>query len=609
MTPVAPKIEDHGAIGDGRSIALVAKDGAIDWLCWPRFESPALFAALLDPARGGQWLVRPADPARVSWSYVPGTNVLVTRWEMPGGVVTVTDLMTISTEEAKRRALVPEHEILRVVRCERGVVEMVMRFEPRPDYGRTGVRLAADGALGVRCDLGTALVTLRAERALEVAGGTASARVALRAGDEVAFSLTYDAEAPAVLPPLGEPARDRVAASIAWWSSWIAAMSYDGPYRDAIERSLLVLKLLSYAPSGAIVAAGTTSLPERIGGALNWDYRFCWLRDAAFTMRALHGCGFRDDAAAWCDWLLHATRLTRPRLGVLYDVFGNPPEPERPLAHLAGYRGSRPVLVGNGADDQLQLDSYGEVIDAIVQVLPPGQRVDRSTEAMLASFGKFVCHNWHRPDHGIWEARGEPQHHTFSKVMCWVALDSLVQLAADGRARRLPLDDIRRQRDAIAAEVRARGFDARIGSYVDTYGSSELDASLLLLGWYGFEEPSSPRFRGTLAQIERRLRAAPGLYYRSEQMRGKEGAFWICSFWVAEMLARGGGTADQARSVLDTALAHGNDLGLFAEEIDPVTGAALGNFPQAYTHIGFVNAAIAVTEAQARPEGRREAVR
>jgi GH15 family glucan-1,4-alpha-glucosidase len=351
------------------------------------------------------------------------------------------------------------------------------------------------------------------------------------------------------------------------------------------------------------VAAATTSLPERPRGELNWDYRYCWLRDAALTVRALYGAGCVEAADAFAGWLAHSTRLTRPELRVLYDVYGRPPPPERVLP-LAGHGGARPVRVGNAAAAQHQLDVYGEVVDAVAQTVRRGARLDRDTQGMLRGFGEVVCERWREPDSGIWEPREPPRLRTHSLVLGWVALTRLLELHARGALRGIPAPRLAREREAIRALVDGRGFDARRGSWVATLDGGEVDAALLLLGWYGYDHPASPRMRGTWRRIEERLSPGPGLLYRTEGSAALgEGAFGICSAWAVEHLARGGGTLEEAVRWLEALLSRANDVGLFAEEVDPRSGAALGNFPQAFTHVGVVNAVLALDARVRRERG------
>jgi GH15 family glucan-1,4-alpha-glucosidase len=589
------RIQDYAVIGDCRSAALVSRDGSIDWLCWPRFDSPSMFGALLDE-RAGRWRIAPAGAFEAERRYVEGTNVLETTFRTASGVLRLTDLMPVTSEEEKRRSFFPDHHILRQLECEGGEVDVEMVFDPRPAYALRPTRMRDGGKLGLRLETGSGLLLLRTDLALEPArDGAARARARLRAGDAAHASLTFDDEWAAVIPPLGPSARDAVARSIRWWRDWSSQLTYDGPRRDAVLRSALALKLLVYAPSGAIVAAPTTSLPERVGADLNWDYRFCWLRDAALTMRALFGLGFAAEAEAFLSWLIHSTRLTRPELRILYDVHGNRPQRERTLDHLAGHRGSRPVRVGNAAVDQLQLDVYGEVIDAAAQFVRHGGTFDLETERMLRAFGEYVCRSWQRPDHGIWEPRSGRAHHTHSRLLCWTALDRLLELVAKGRLKGAPVDLFRRNRALIRAEIEERAWNGELGSYVARLGGDDVDASLLLLSWYGFEEASSDRMRRTYARIRERLGAGDALLYRylGAESPG-EGAFGICSFWGAEFLALGGGAAEEARDAFERLVSRGNDVGLFAEEIAPQSGEALGNFPQAFTHVGLINAAISL---------------
>ncbi|HEY5946411.1 MAG TPA: glycoside hydrolase family 15 protein, partial [Kofleriaceae bacterium] len=399
-------------------------------------------------------------------------------------------------------------------------------------------------------------------------------------------------------------ARARIKHSVGYWHNWSTRASYHGRDRDRVIRSALAIKLMGFAPSGAIIAAPTTSLPEVIGGPHNWDYRFCWLRDASFTARALLSLGHVAEASAFCSWLLHTTRLTSPELEVIYDVYGNRPPKEHEL-DIAGFAGSRPVRIGNAAATQLQLDMYGEVIDATAQLARVTGYLDRETQKLLRTFGDYVCNHWQVADQGIWEPRGAAEHHTHSRLLCWVALDRLLELAKRGIIARVDGDKLARHRDAIRADIEANGWNAELGCYTSAFGNQDLDANVLLMSWYGFHPASSPRMRSTYAKICERLSAGPGLFYRYEHSkRIGEGAFWICSFWAVEHLAMGGGTEREARALFDAACRYANDVGLMAEEVEPSTGDAVGNFPQAYTHVGLISAALSLEERARNARGQ-----
>src|SRR6059058_5558398 len=376
-----PKIQDYAIIGNGRSAALISKNGSLDWLFWPRFDSASIFGALIDPKIGGRWSICPASDSQMMRRYIENTNVLETTFSNGSGTIVLTDFMPVTSEEEKKGRLWPENELIRLIRCEAGEVPVLIDFDPRPNYGRTTSFIKDAGKLGWRVGVGTALLTLRSN--IDLAANSNAglvARPTLKSGDAVAYSLTFSEEGPAVLPPLGNFVTEKLSRTINWWQHWAARARYDGPYRKQVIRSALLLALLSYAPSGALVAAPSTSLPERIGGDLNWDYRFAWLRDASFTVHALFGLGYKDDAEAFVDWLLHATRLTRPELRVVYDVFGERPPSEHELAHLHGYASSRPVRIGNAASEQLQLDLYGEVVDAVSHFIGKTERLDRDVQ-------------------------------------------------------------------------------------------------------------------------------------------------------------------------------------------------------------------------------------
>jgi GH15 family glucan-1,4-alpha-glucosidase len=600
--PPHPAISDYAIIGDCRSAALISRNGSLDWLCWPRFDSPSLFGALLDQAKGGRFAVRPVLPFVGERRYVPDTNILETTFRTSSGILRLTDLMPVCSEADKRRELWPQHQILRAVECLAGEVEVELVCDPRPDYARTTPRLRDRGALGIHYEHRDTVLVLRSDLplALSTDGGGVRGRAVLRAGERRHVSLVFSQGEPAVIPPLGAPAERKIRMSVEWWKQWAGRCTYAGPHRAAVVRSALTLKLMAYAPSGAVVAAPTTSLPEQPGGTRNWDYRYCWLRDASLTLQALFDLGYPAEAEAFLGWLIHTTRISWPELQILYDVYGRADLKERQLDRLAGFGGARPVRVGNAAEGQLQLDVYGEVLDAVYQFVQRGGRLDRATARMLIGFGDTVCRRWREPDEGIWEVRAARRQHTYSKAMCWVALDRLLRLHAAGLLR-APATRLARERAAIGEEIERRGFDAGLQSYVSVLGGDTLDASLLQLGRYGYADPASPRMRGTLAAVHARL-GRNGLLYRyleDDGLAPGEGAFGICSFWAVTAQALGGDRRG-AGEVFEHLLDYANDVGLFAEEIDPASGAALGNFPQAFTHVGLIDAALTLAPGAAR---------
>jgi GH15 family glucan-1,4-alpha-glucosidase len=601
--PSWPKIEDYAIIGDCRSAALVSRDGSIEWLCWPKFDEPSIFAALLDRDRGGHWRIGPAAPASVTRKYAHDSNVLETHFSTSSGSAVLTDVMTSGFNHLYSRDMLPEHEIIRRLVCVAGEMEFEIDFSPRADYGKSAVRLREVGKLGLRFPVRPGVYWLRSSAPLSIAdeGHRACGRLVLRAGENLRFSFTYSAEAPAVLSPL-EALDARIERSVKGWRHWARIAKYDGEYRDAVLRSALALKLMSYAPTGAIIAAPTTSLPERIGDALNWDYRYCWLRDASLTTRALLELGYWDEAEDFLEWMLQATRLTQPELRILYGLDGRSAPVERELHHLSGYRGSRPVRVGNAARKQLQLDVYGEVVDAAAQFAFHGGHLDREMQRVLIGLGNYVARNWDQPDEGIWEPRSGRQNHTHSRLLCWTALDRLARLCERGLLRRALGDEYKRNSDAIRRQIEERAWNERLQSYVGVLDGDALDASLLLLSWYGFAEAKSPKMQATYRALRQNLGTRDGLLYRYRKDK-PEGTFAICSFWEAEYLALGGGSLDEAHDLFAHLLTYANDLGLYGEEIDPATGAALGNFPQAFTHIGLISAALSILQ---REKGERQ---
>ncbi len=599
-----PPISDYALIGDGRTVALVSRDASIDWLCCPRFDSPSIFAALLDSKQGGRFRIRPTHSFETERRYVPNTNVVETTFRTTTGSVVLRDLMSISTEEEKRKHLSPDHEVLREVVGLEGSVELEVCYEPRPNYALQKPTLVQQGALGFWLKDGTGSYVLTSELPLTlsddktVVQGTA----VLRKDERRYLSLSFSQDSPAVIVPLGDAARQRVEQSISWWVEWTAQCTYSGPYREAVHRSALILKLMTYAPSGAVVAAPTTSLPEHIGGVRNWDYRYCWLRDAALTLRALIAVGYIEEGQAFFNWILHTTRITRPKLRVVYDVFGRVLPREKELSHLEGYAGSKPVRTGNGAQDQLQLDVYGEVLEGVALMAVLGWQFDRDTNGWLNGLGRTVARRWREPDEGIWEGRSGPSQNTYSKVQCWVALDRLIHLHDEGNVR-VDVELFRRERDAIREAVEEHGYNERLQSYTRTFDGEDVDASLLLLPIYGYIEAVHPRMQSTYKLIYERLSHGHGLYRYSEKTDDGfppgEGVFGICSYWGVQVRALMGDVAG-AREAFDHLMTYGSDLGLFAEEFDPETGASLGNFPQAFTHVGLINAALQIGSGRGR---------
>lgn len=594
MNAGAP-IGDYAIIGDCRSAALVSKSGSIDWLCLPNFSDPSVFAAILDPERGGRFSITPRDQFTATRRYVGPSAVLETTFKTKAGTARLIDAM-IPGQSA--RNLEPLREIVRVVDGVEGTILFDLTFAPRPDYARGRGRMFARGRDWL-CTWGNEVVRLRSESSLRPCGRDVGAELEVKAGETLCFSLSYEKGNIAILQPLGKPAIERMRLASTWWEEWANDCGCKGPRRDAVLRSVITLKLLTFALSGAVVAAPTTSLPEWIGGSRNWDYRYCWLRDAALTMRAFTGLGLQPEAGAFLRWLLHATALTQPRLGVVYDVFGRANLSEREMDHFSGYRHSKPVRVGNAAQKQMQLDVYGGVTAAAAEFVASGGSLQHDQKKLLAGFGRMVCDHWREPDHGIWEIRDRKRHYTFSKLMCWVALDRLLELdRIVGLAIRR--DRFEGERSAIADVIETRGFNTDLGAYVGELDGDSIDTSLLLMPCLGYDSPEPARMRTTFERIEARL-GRDELFYRhepySDDPAGPEGAFGICSFWAVENLARRG-DPDRALRLFDRVLAHANDVGLFAEEIDPESGEALGNFPQAFTHIGLINAVLAIGKAR-----------
>jgi GH15 family glucan-1,4-alpha-glucosidase len=586
-------IRDYAAIGDGRTVALIALDGAIDWLCLPDLDSPSVLGALLDAQRGGTFVLEPEVPYEATRRYLPETNVLETTFSTSAGRVRVTDAMTLPLG-----GLTPYRELVRRVEGLAGLVPLRWRLEPRFGYSGAHTRIARRGGVPVALSGRDAIAVSTWDAGdADCSEHAISGRFKAGEGDVAVLVLSAAHQEPLVLPARDEAeARLRTTADV--WRDWARAREYAGRWRDAVIRSALALKLLVFAPSGAIVAAPTTSLPEHIGGERNWDYRFSWPRDAAFTLQALLALGCEAEADAFFSWMLHASQLTHPRLQVLYRLDGRVDAVETSLP-LTGYRGSRPVRIGNGAAEQIQLDVYGDLFGAAVHFAPTGG-LDRDYGHRLAEIADFVCEVWEQRDSGIWETRGEPAHFIHSKMSCAVALARACALADDGL---LPGDNAERWRDEherIREFVEERGYSESKGRYKHTADDDDADAALLLGVLAGYDEPLSERLRSTVDALHRELAQGPLLYrYRGgDGLRGEDGAFVACSFWLAETYARQG-RVEEAIELMDELVPLANDVGLFAEEIDPTTNEFLGNFPQGLSHLALINAAVAIEQASA----------
>jgi GH15 family glucan-1,4-alpha-glucosidase len=606
-------LEHYALVGDAHSAAIVGRDGSVDWLCLPRFDSAAVFAALLDQPRAGRWLLRPAgaSPLANRWRYRGDSLVLETDWETTAGAVRVVDFMPEMDEAS---------DLVRVVEGISGSVEMQTEFVARFDYGRVvpWAQRLPDG----RHVFVAGPDALYLDSPVELTGEDFVTRgtFTVHAGQRVAFVLTHQASHLPAPPRLA--ADELLSATDAWWASWMSRCTYRGPYDDAVRRSLVVLKGLTYQPTGGMVAAPTTSLPEQLGGSRNWDYRFCWLRDATITLLALLEGGFVDEAIAWRSWLLRAVAGDPADLQIMYGVAGERRLPEWELPWLSGYQGASPVRVGNAAVNQVQLDVYGEVLDALYQSrlrldgLADAQSDDAmsthgvhehegSSWALRNALLEFLETGWQQPDQSMWEMRVEPRHFTASKVMVWVAVDRSVRMA-ERYGLDAPLDRWRALRESIRADVMTHGFDADRNTFVQSYGRPYLDSALLMVALVGFLPVDDPRIVGTVDAVERELMTDGGLLLRydpravDDGLPGGEGSFLACTFWLAEAQALLGRTA-AATETFERVLSLRNDLGLLAEEYDSDAGRLVGNFPQAFSHVPLITAASALGRATGTP--------
>jgi GH15 family glucan-1,4-alpha-glucosidase len=583
-------IRDYAAIGDGRTVALVGRDGSVDWLCLPDLDSASVFGALLDPVRGGRFALAPTVPYDSAQRYLPDTNVLETTFTTASGTARVIDALTLPVGGG----LVPYRELARRVEGVSGRVPMRWSVEPRFRYATMGAPFRARSGVPVVACGGDAVAVLSWDAGEADVSATAVDGRFETASDRTSLIVLSAAhQEPLVFPARAEVER-RLDETERSWREWSGARRYDGPWRDAVIRSALALKLLVFAPSGAIAAAATTSLPEQIGGRRNWDYRFSWPRDAAFTLQALLSLGCGGEARAFFTWLLHASQLTHPRLQVLYRLNGRSDADEKELP-LTGYRGSAPVRTGNGASQQLQLDVYGEVLSAATLFAAASGGLDRDHGRRLADVADLVCDLWHQPDAGIWEVRSEASHFTQSKMMCAVALDHAIALGEGGHLPDRHIARWRGERERIHDFVETNCYSVSKRSYMRAVGDDAIDASLLLGVLASFGRADSPRFLGTVDAVRRELCHGPLVhrYAGDDGLPGSDGAFVACSFWLVEALARQG-RVDEAAALMDELVGLASDVGLYAEEIDPKTGDFLGNFPQALSHLALINAAMAL---------------
>jgi GH15 family glucan-1,4-alpha-glucosidase len=597
-----PPISDHGLIGDLQTAALVTTDGAIDFYCCPRFDSPSVFASLLDHARGGQFRIGAAEPGYVTKQlYFPDSAVIITRFMAEDGVGEVIDFMPIDhPEQATVR-----HQLVRLVRTVRGVMRFNLDCAPRFDYGRQSheLRMTDNGAVFHTRDLTLTLHTGVSGNVepihLERRKNDVSGRFTLRAGQVAGVILESGTEA-SPSSPSADTIRTMFLETVAFWRNWLDRSTYQGRWREMVSRSAMTLKLMTYAPTGALVAAITTALPEDIGGERNWDYRFTWIRDASFSVYALLGLGYKDEALAFLQWVNARVehdldeRGIRPPLKIMYRVDGSSDLHEETLDHFEGYMGSRPVRIGNGASDQLQLDIYGELLDSLYLADTQGFRVGHPGWTHIRKVLDWLCDHWDQNEEGIWETRGGQQPFTYGRLMLWVAVDRAIRIA---QAHGLPADlpRLTATRDAIYQQIMEKGWSAKRGAFVQHYNTDVLDASLLLMPLVGFVSPMDPMWLSTLRAMDQEL-VSDSLVYRYDPsaspdgLRGHEGTFSIATYWYVDALARSG-RLEEARLTFEKMATYANHLGLFSEQIG-LTGGQQGNFPQAFTHLALINAAI-----------------
>ncbi len=580
------KLEDYALIGDCETAALVALDGSIDWLCWPNFSSPACFAALLGTPEHGHWKLAPATHGVISSRrYKPHTLTLETTFKTPTGSVLLTDLMPVRGENS---------DIIRKLDCTEGEVRLQMELVLRFDYGSTvpwlTQRSEPDGLTASVAKAGPNLAVLRTTvQVAESSPGTLQAQFLVKAGESKTFVLTYGCSYEDV--PEAIDVEESIRASEQFWTEWAARSRYPGPYTEAVERSLITLKAMTYRPSGGIVAAPTTSLPEQIGGSLNWDYRYCWLRDATLTLSALIEAGYTEEVIAWKQWLLRAVGQDATQVQIMYGIAGERHIADWEISWLPGYEASSPVRAGNAAQQQTQQDIYGEIAAALFHAREAGIPHDKHELQLQQSLTKHLAKIWKDAGSGMWEERNEPKRFTYSNTMAWLALDRAVK-SIEKHGMGGPLEEWKQLRDTVRSEVEQHGFNTHIGSFVQHFGSRDLDASVLLLPIVGFLPADDPRMLGTIKAVEGKL-LQDGLLLRNlpKSSKAKQGAFLACSFWLVEVYAMVG-RVEEGRALFERLLGLANDVGLLSEEYDCASRRLVGNFPQAFSHIALVRAAM-----------------
>ena len=588
-------ISDYGIIGNMVSAALVARTGSIDWCCLPRFDSPSIFAAILDDEKGGKFGIEPCSHFESSQFYLNDTNVLQTVFQTETGTVTLTDFMPCYRRANGR--LVQFNELHRIAECTRGEVELKVTFQPKPEYATVDPSLHITKH-GLVVGGGKNYISLSSSISFKALGDQAIATVKLRRGDRAAFVLKYDSDR--LLIGAIENSLNKLARTKAYWQQQAEGCVFSGPYRDYIVRSYLALHLLVYSPTGAIVAAPTTSLPEEIGGERNWDYRFTWLRDASLTLNAFSSLGHKEEAIGFMKWLLNVCEKCGSKAQILYDIdFGDPLD-ERILDHLEGYRESRPVRIGNAAYSQRQLDIFGEVLEAAYNYVKIGGYIGNNDWKLLETFVDAACELWSEPDSGIWEIRGGPFHFVHSKVMCWVAVDRGIRLA-QSLGRNEKVSYWRKAAEEIRNDILNKGWNPEKEAFTQHYDTEALDASALLIPLFDFLPVSDKRIKSTINHVAEEL-SWNGLLrrYRTDEtddgLKGSEGAFLWCTFWMVRNLLRLG-RVEEATELYQKLLGYSNHLGLFSEMVDPVSGEVLGNFPQALTHLAIIITGLELTEA------------